>query len=424
MEHPERHRMTRQLSVHDIGLQFGGETDAGATIGRFLDTLDWPPALLGLGEPTHGVEAFPLLRNELLKYLVEHHGYRSIALEIDCVAAAVLDDYVRTGRGELADVVAAGFNHGFDAWPSNHELIAWLRDYNTGRDPRYQVRCYGFDAPTEITAAPSPRATLLGAHAYLREHVPAERLPHDAETLDTLLGDDADWTNPDAMMDAGRSIGQTDRARTLRLAADDLLAVYTTEAPGLRQASSDNDFERAYLLARMAHGLLRYHAAMATPGPDRAAVLLGLRDGMMADNLLDIVRIEKHRGPCLVFAHNSHLQRTESSWQGHWEGADFSWRWWSAGAIAAATLNTEYVFIAADYGHCANAPLPQDDPRSLHAVLAAATTDRALFPARLLTAALDSDVTTRVSTDHRYGPLSPAALDGADAVVFIAQVSR
>ncbi len=41
--------------------------------------------------------------------------------------------------------------------------------------------------------------------------------------------------------------------------------------------------------ARTAQGLLRYHAAMASPAPDRIATLLSLRAEMMAENLLAIV---------------------------------------------------------------------------------------------------------------------------------------
>ena len=52
--------------------------------------------MLALGEPTHGIKAFPLLRNDILGHLVER-GYRSIVLETDIFAASVVDDYVGGG---------------------------------------------------------------------------------------------------------------------------------------------------------------------------------------------------------------------------------------------------------------------------------------------------------------------------------------
>lgn len=132
----------------------------------------------------------------------------------------------------------------------------------------------------------------MAAHAYLASRLGSDRLPHDAQTLSDLLSDDVDWTNPGSMM----------------------------------------EFERACTLVRTAH--VRYHAAVASPAPNRVAVMLGLRDVMMAANLLAIVNAEAQRGPCLAFAHNAHLQRHQSSW----ELAGMDLRWWSAGAIAACVL--------------------------------------------------------------------------------------
>lgn len=412
--------MTRQLSLRDIAFDLGtGSTELGVGVGRFLGTLERPPVLLGLGEPTHGVEAFPQLRNQLLAYLVEQQGYRAIALESDCLAAVVVDDYVRTGAGDLEQVLATGFSHGFGAAPANRELVTWLREHNAGRDPRDRVRFYGFDAPLEMAAAPSPRAALLGAHEYLREHLPAGRVPHDRDTLDALLGADADWPNPAAMYDAADSIGDTDNARALRLAADDIVARFEAHAPGLRQASSDNDFERALMLARAAHGLLRYHAEMAKPGPERFSLLTGLRDAMMAENLLAIARVQAHHGPCLVFAQNAHLRRTESAMR--FGGMDV--HWWSAGALTAPVLDSGYAFIALDCDRWVDNPAVQRQPHDFQAVLGDATASRALFPARPLAAALAGQaVSARVSDDQRYAPFDPAGLDGADAIVLLESI--
>lgn len=52
------------------------------------------PRLLALGEPTHGEDTLLDLRNELFRQLVEQEGYRTIAIESDCMAGLVVDDYV------------------------------------------------------------------------------------------------------------------------------------------------------------------------------------------------------------------------------------------------------------------------------------------------------------------------------------------
>src|SRR5690606_4510448 len=132
---------------------------------NFLDTLPARPRLLGLGEPTHGVEAFPLLRNQVFRHLVEHEGYRAIALESDCLAGLRVDDYVSGGTGTLDEVMSSGFSHGWGEFASNRELVAWMRQYNATTDDR--LTFYGFDAPLENFNAGNPRTPLLAAHTYL-----------------------------------------------------------------------------------------------------------------------------------------------------------------------------------------------------------------------------------------------------------------
>jgi erythromycin esterase-like protein len=384
------------------------QLDDPASLGRALDELlaarTEPPILLALGEPTHGIEAFPLLRNELLDHLVVERGYRSIVLETDVFAASVVDDYVGGATADVDKVLATGFSHGFGAVPGNRELVEWLRAHNAGRAPQDRVRFHGFDPPLEISGAPSPRHALSSTNDYL----PAALRPESVRDLDALLGDDADWTNQAAMFDPAASIGDSDRARALRIVADDLASTLCRAAPGLRPADPAG-YAHAVAHARTAQGLLRYHAAMASPASDRIATLLSLRAEMMAENLLAIVAKEQRRGPSLVFAHNVHLQRSQSDMP---VGGD-EVSWGSAGALVALTLGERYVFLATD----AN---PHSDPGTLQGVLAKATTRRALFPTPALRAALPPSIGTGEPIVPGHLPLNPAELDGADAVIFIA----
>jgi erythromycin esterase-like protein len=347
-----------------------------------------------MGEPTHGVEKFLLLRNEVFAHLVEHRGFRSFALETDCLAAAAVDDHV-TGRKDDLDFDTA-FSHGFGAHPGNRALVAWIREYNLDREPAERVRFHGVDAPLETSGAASPRTALAAASEYLRQHL--GRAPF--EGLADI--DDAAWENPAAMMDPSASVGGSDQARALRVAADDMMAVFEAEAPGLRRADSDEGYERALLFARTGRGLLRYHAAMASDAPDRVARMLGQRDVMMADNLRAIAR---SGAPCLVSAHNTHLQRSRSTV--NFGGTDQ--HWWSAGAVAASVLGDGYAVIGTDSDTVATG-----EP-SLQAALGEATADRALFPVERLSDLLD--LGPAESSDYRYIPLS--GLDGVDAVAFV-----
>ncbi|WP_407445582.1 erythromycin esterase family protein, partial [Rhodococcus sp. (in: high G+C Gram-positive bacteria)] len=165
----------------------------------------------------------------------------------------------------------------------------------------------------------------------------------------------------------------------------------------------------ALTYARTARGLLRYHAAMARTAPDRIATLLSLRAYMMAENLLAIASREKGRGPSLVFAHNAHLQRMQSSMPVGAEEAI----WGSAGALVDLVLGERYVFVAADAG-------PHSRPGTLQGALAEATARRALFPAKPLHAALPQSIDTGEPLVRGHIPLSPADVERADAIVFVA----
>ena len=386
--------MSAATSLREIARQL----DDPESLGRALDELlADPPILFALGESTHGIEAFPLLRNEILAHLVER-GYRSIALEIDIFAASLVDDYANGAAAEIDEVLATGFSHGFGAIPGNRELVEWLRSHNAGRAPRNRVRFYGFDAPLETYFAPSPRCALFSVNDYL----PAALRPESVRDLDALLGEDADWTNEAAMFDSAESIGDSDRARALRIIADDLASVQRRAAPGLRTADPTG-YDHAVACARTAQGLLRYHAAIARSAPDRIETLLSVRTEMMAENLLAILARERGRGPSMVFAHNHHLQRHPST------GAS----WGSAGALVELTLGGRYVFVATD-------AKPGSVPGTLQGVLAEATTRRALFPAPALRAALPPSTGTAEPIVSGHLPLHPQEVGLADAVIFIA----
>ncbi|WP_459545095.1 erythromycin esterase family protein [Nocardia sp. X0981] len=395
--------MPTATSLRRIGRPLDDPASLGRAVDELLAARRESPALLALGEPTHGIEAFPLLRNELLAHLVER-GYRSIALETDIFAASIADDYVAGAAADIDTVLATGFSHGFGAVPGNRELLEWLRAHNAGRAPGDRVRFYGFDAPLETSAAPSPRRALSAVTDYLPEAL----RPDSIRDLDALLGADTDWTNPAAMYDPAASIGDSERVRALRIVADDLAGALRRAAPVLCPADPAG-YEHAVAHARTAQGLLRYHAAMARSAPDRIATLLGVRTEMMAENLLSIVARERDRGPSLVFAHNVHLQRAQSDMR---VGA-VDVNWCSAGALVALTLGERYVFLAADAG-------PHSDPGTLQRLLADATTRRALFPAPALRAALDPSTGTGEPIVPGHIPLAPADLGGTDAVVFVA----
>jgi erythromycin esterase-like protein len=379
-----------------------------ATVMRLLPTR---PRLLALGEPTHGEDVLLDVRNGLFRQLVEE-GYRTIAIESDCMMGLVVDDYVTSGRGTLDEVMERGFSHEWGAFAGNRELVRWMRAYNEGRPGSERLRFAGFDGPLEITAAASPREALTALHAYLTAFADADLLACTAETLDRLLGADERWTNPAAMMDPSQSVGRTPEAGRLRLLADDLVALLDAQTPQLIAASSREDWDRARLYGRTAVGLLRYHFRMADPSPGRIAWLLSVRDSMMAANLSAVAE----RGPAFVYAHNAHLQRDKSSMRMGGRPV----QWWSAGAIVSAHLGERYAFLATAVGTIRHRGVDVPPPDTIEGLLYALPEDRYVVDARQLATVL-GDVTpvSRVSPWFGYAPLDPAHVAGTDGIVFV-----
>ncbi|MFE7602543.1 erythromycin esterase family protein [Streptomyces sp. NPDC057494] len=375
------------------------------------------PRLLALGEPTHGEDVLLDLRNELFRQLVEREGYRTIALETDCLRGLTVDDHVTAGTGTLDQVMEHGFSHAWGAHAGNRELVRWMRAYNEGRPAAERLRFAGFDGPLEIAAAESPRQALTALHGYLADRVDADLLPCAADTLDELLGSDGRWTEPAAMMDPARSVGRSEPAVRLRVIADDLAALLDEQRPYLVTVSSPEEWERARLYGRTALGLLRYHHGMADTSPSRWARLAAARDRMMSLNLLALAE----RGPTFVHSHNSHLQREKSSMRMGGQRLE----WWSAGALVSAELGEEYAFVATALGTIRHQGVDAPAPDTVEGLLYALPEERCLVDARRLAAALgDERPARRESPWFGYAPFDPAHLADGDGLVFVRDVPQ
>ncbi|GIH02201.1 erythromycin esterase [Rhizocola hellebori] len=382
--------------------------DASAVMGL----LPARPRLLAVGEPTHGEDVLLNLRNALFRQLVEQEGYRTIAIESDCMMGLVVDSYVTSGTGVFDEAMESGFSHGWGVFEGNRELVRWMRRYNEGRAASEQLRFAGFDGPLEMAFAASPRQALTALHAYLTSWIDADLLPCTGETLDRLLGADDRWTNPAAMRDPSQSAGRTPEAERLRLLADDLVAVLDMHTPHLIAASGQDGLDRARLYGRTATGVLRYHFWMADTSPSRLTWLCALRDSMMAANLLALAQ----RGPVLANAHNGHLQRDKSSMQMGGQPL----HWWSAGAIVSAQLGAQYAFLPTAVGTIRHhgVDIPAED--TIEGMLYALPEDSYLVDTHRLAAILgDLTPAARVSPWYGYAPLDPAQTASHDGILFV-----
>ena len=128
--------------------------------------------IVGLGESTHGAAEEETLKHRTLRLLVERMGFRSVAWEEDWTTGLLIDDYIRTGKGDL-DALMRRMS---PQWQSRQvaDVLAWLRDYNAGRTDKvrfvgveyYLLGSLAYDAVDAYVAGTAP-----GRLAELRRHL-------------------------------------------------------------------------------------------------------------------------------------------------------------------------------------------------------------------------------------------------------------
>src|SRR5438309_1526252 len=97
-------------------------------------------------------------------------------------------------------------------WPTNMPeksvpyaaLAEWMRQYNSNSARPRLLEFFGFDSPTEMMCSDSPRQLIDYVLDYL-DGVDARTHIERRQRIDSLIGDDAKWENPAAMMDPAKS---------------------------------------------------------------------------------------------------------------------------------------------------------------------------------------------------------------------------
>ncbi len=128
--------------------------------------------IVGLGESVHGAAEELKLKHRVTRLLVEQLGFRSLALEDQGTTGVEVNEYLRTGTGDLNAIVSRlGFQ-----WQTREmaDLLQWLAEFNTGRADKVQftgVEYYftghlAYNAVDTYVAATAPERL-----AELRSHL-------------------------------------------------------------------------------------------------------------------------------------------------------------------------------------------------------------------------------------------------------------
>lgn len=412
---PDRSTLAAWVARDAVPMAGATGADLTTAVDALMADLGGDVELLGFGEGLHGGEAILQFRNRLFEHLVAAHGFSAIAVESHALRGRAVNAFVHGNGPDAYEAIrTAGFSHGFGDFEANRELVAWMRQHNAGVASTDALRFYGFDSPTEMFGTDGPRQAVRLVLDYLAGVEP-EQANARLDRIEPLLGSDAAWENPAAMMDPAQSIGLSPAAAALRLEVEELDTTLSIQRPGFIARSGPDAYRQARHDAAVARRLLTYHAGLARATESRISDLLGLRDAMMADTLAYIADCERGRGRVLVFAHNRHLQRGLARWQlGPYANA-----WWPAGAQVQAAMGRRYAVIGSGVALSAANGIAEPEPGTIEAVVARPGSAVVLIPThggRGLPAAEIAELPTRSGSarNSTFMPLGPESFTDFD----------
>jgi erythromycin esterase len=346
------------------------------TVDTIVASLGNQVQLLGFGEALHGGEDLLTVRNRLFKRLVTQHGYSAISIESSFSRAWLVNEYV-AGRGpqkSYDDLLGGrGFSQGVGEVAANRDLVEWMKHYNTDAAHKVKLSFYGFDIPSGTTGVEGPGSVLQIPLGYLSSIDSASGKDH-RDKIEALLAQVKDWENPLAWADNTKSPGLSAPAAALRLAIEDLITELRTRRPELVVRQGSERYLDALQGALVAQQVANFHASLARKTGEPLAGPRGIRDALMADNLVYAIERERGRGKVMAFAHNGHLQRGKSVWpccgQSYGPGQEV-FTWWPAGSQLHERLGRAYAVIGSAVGESAANGIARPEAGSLEARLIA-----------------------------------------------------
>ena len=114
--------------------------------GDELPGIDVPEGtrIVALGEATHGNREFQELKKLVFQDMVENKGIRAFVLEADTGGCEAINRYIHGGEGTLEEATET---LGFQIYRTDEmaDLISWMKSYNEKAKEGQDIRFYGFD---------------------------------------------------------------------------------------------------------------------------------------------------------------------------------------------------------------------------------------------------------------------------------------
>ncbi|WP_030692862.1 erythromycin esterase family protein [Streptomyces globisporus] len=259
---------------------------------RPLDRMVGSAKVVGLGEATHSSAEFFTTKHRIFEHLVESQGFTTFALEANWSTGLLVDEWVRTGRGDIRAIMRDEFQESYRLWNTEEYLglFRWMREHNR-LHPGHQVRFMGNDLGY---AGPN----LFDAVTSYVARVHPELLPRFRE----LYRDSRPTGRVETWM---KGYMERPRAERQRMSGDvnRALALLERQIPGKGPGAREAHLWAVQHARAIAQVGTEYAHDLTTPEGVAAAMLY--RDRVMAENT---VWWQRRTGDRMVLsAHNGHV---------------------------------------------------------------------------------------------------------------------
>ncbi|GAA4528930.1 erythromycin esterase family protein [Amycolatopsis samaneae] len=263
-----------------------------------LDDLAWLDDVVGdarvvaIGEASHYLAENLLLRHRLTRYLVERHGFGAYVMESGFTQGWLVHDWIRTGEGNLGQVMADGVTSLMGLWTQLRAHVEWMRGCDRAVD------FYGTDLGASVVSVlPSLEAVL----AYLAKADPAFTPDPNLREIAGVFAIPSAFSMPEGIAAYGK-LAQ-DRRDALTAGLADLLARVTGRRLDYVRATTAGDYERAL---RTLHETVTIDQVLRRLVRGEQHEVLTVRDATVADTVEWLLGREER---IVLGEHNGHLQR-------------------------------------------------------------------------------------------------------------------
>ena len=238
--------------------------------GDELPGIDVPEGtrIVALGEATHGNREFQELKKLVFQDMVENNGIRAFVLEADTGGCEAINRYIHGGEGTLEEATET---LGFQIYRTDEmaDLISWMKAYNESAAEGHDVRFYGVD--------------MQDTEYELRYVIEALTECGISNTKLEQLMDGTDYSD---------EFSWEDREKVFSEVRDLLL-------------------EKNYLEAAHYADVLIQNSKLSDEYENNPNGSFGLRDTLMAENVMWILAQEEQLGNKMIFicGHNGHMEQ-------------------------------------------------------------------------------------------------------------------